>query len=264
MKTKTLSFTVILLLLLGCSNNAGLPKEDNGVNQKTTSPVYPAEIQATDFSLPEGCGWRFYFPTDLSPHHAFYTINSQDDLKDKLYCENNVPVMDFDKYSLLVFICDYGENLTHQLQQIDEYRYKWNIDIKGTTRSGFLSIAILIPAVPENAVVELNVVLSNSGDELKDTGYIVDSYSCTDGLNGYYIISENLKDTLLSYNLPDIYTDPLIFYDLERPEYSYRYEYKIEFTYSIIENDEPRVCLAMYVARYPNARPVIIKSVRRL
>lgn len=190
MKTGIL-FLSVMLLSFGCDNDGDLSKDDNAANTETP-PVYPVEIQATDFSLPEGCGWRFYFPTDLSPHRAFYIINSQDDLKDKLYCEDNVPVMDFDKYSLLVFICDYGENLTHQLQQIDEYRYKWNIDIKGTTRSGFLSIAILIPKLPQNAIVDLDIIDVNSA--------IKGQWICSPDGNVIVSLSFNLSEGKLLIN----------------------------------------------------------------
>jgi len=155
MKTRILSLFIfsICLLLGGCFNSADLYKDKNGENISDLE----GEITTTDYVLPDGCGWNFGFPTDLSPHDAFHIINSQEDMKSLIYCEDNVPVVDFNKYSLLLFICNYGENLTHQIQQVAEYRYKWNIDIKGITRGKDLNILILIPKLPQNATVDLDI-----------------------------------------------------------------------------------------------------------
>lgn len=103
-----------------------------------------------------------------------------------------------------------------------------------------------------------------SDDLSKDVGYIVDYYQCTGGFKGYYIISENLKDTLIAYNLPDVYKDSLEFYDKEKPGYSYRYEYKIEFVYTIAGEEDIPACLALYYIRYPYAKQIIVKSASKL
>lgn len=263
MKTKNLFLLVILLLPSGCSNSSDLFKDDNAANPETPQ-VYPVEIQTSDFSLPEGCRWKCH--TEQS---NVYVIRSIEDILPFIDGEFLESVIDFGKYSLLYARgqCISGiDDITKQLQQISENEYLLNIDITNNLAAvaPLWNIAVLVPVIPQNAIVKLNVVLSNSGDEFKDTGYIVDSYSCTDGFKGYYIISENLKDTLISYNLPDVYKDPLVFYDMERPEYSYRYEYKIEFVYTIAGEEDIPICVALYHIRYPYARQIIIKSANKL
>jgi hypothetical protein len=126
------------------------------------------------------------------------------------------------------------------------------------------NIAIQVPVISQDTEIKLDILSQASDYGLKDTGYIVDSYSCTDGLKGYYIISENLKDTLIAYNLPDVYEVPSVFYDIERPEYSYRYEYKIEFVYTIAKEEDIPVCLALYPVKYPYAKQITVKSASKI
>jgi hypothetical protein len=100
----------------------------------------------------------------------------------------------------------------------------------------------------------------NENTEIKDTGYIVDYQPCSSSFGGYYIISENLKDTLLTYNLLDFYETPLDFGD----GVSHQYEYKIEFTYTIAKDSDYPLCTTFYNILYPYAKHIIIKSVYRL
>jgi hypothetical protein len=115
----------------------------------------------------------------------------------------------------------------------------------------------------------------NDEAELKDgiEGYIIDYDQCagfkergetTAKASGYYIISENLKDTLLTYNLPDdLFEFPWAFFKNESP---YRYEYKIRFTYRLAEEEEKinPLCTAQYAVLYPYAKQVIINKARKL
>jgi hypothetical protein len=94
----------------------------------------------------------------------------------------------------------------------------------------------------------INDPQNGSADDFKDIGYIVD-YAVCEGYShiGYYIITENEEDTLVTYNLPDkVYTFPQSFYDNPEP---YRNSYRIEFTYRLATGDEKKgvVCPAMYL-----------------
>jgi hypothetical protein len=159
MKTKLLLLSAILLLTLGCTNSEGLSKDDSAVNPGT-SPVYPVEIQATDFSLPEGCTWK--------PHTErsnVYVMRSAEDIP--LYIDGEFPEgeIDFEAYSLIVAnkTVPYSgvADIAKQLQQISDNEYLLNIDIAmggvGYMMPVLVRVAVLTPAVPENAVVELNV-----------------------------------------------------------------------------------------------------------
>jgi hypothetical protein len=95
----------------------------------------------------------------------------------------------------------------------------------------------------------INDPKNGSTDDFKDIGYIVDYAGCEgySDIFGYYIITENEEDTLVTYNLPDkVYIFPQSFYD--NPE-QYRNTYRIEFTYRLADGDEKKgvVCPAMYL-----------------
>jgi hypothetical protein len=116
-------------------------------------------------------------------------------------------------------------------------------------------------------------------------GYIVDYNSCaafkergetTAKARGYYIISENLKDTLLTFNLPDdLFEFPWAFFGYAGTDYdwkeggstlAYRYEYKIRFTYRLAEEEEKIIllCNAFLYDPYLRAKQVIIKTASKL
>jgi hypothetical protein len=126
-------------------------------------------------------------------------------------------------------------------------------------------------------------------DELRDSaiyteGYIVNYNRCvglkergeaTAKARGYYIISENLQDTLLTYNLPDdLYEFPLAFFGYApsdydwiegSPEPAFRYTYKIKFTYRLAKEEEKiiPVCDAFHYDLYHMAKQVIIDKIKK-
>ncbi len=106
-------------------------------------------------------------------------------------------------------------------------------------------------------------------------GYIVGFDPCSYQHNykiGFAIITTDLKDTLITYNLPDsIYTFP--------PEYfnnyastgyfpsKARYEFKIRFTYRIAAEDEKvyNLCTAdINESDFYKAKQVIIETVLKI
>jgi hypothetical protein len=112
--------------------------------------------------------------------------------------------------------------------------------------------------------------------ETKQTdGYIVGFDPCSLKNNyatGFAIISMNLKDTLMTYNLPDsIYRFPLEnFQNYENTGYfptDLRFKYKIRVTYAIATESEKisLFCLA-YInqSEFINATQVIIKSASKI
>ncbi|MDR1983546.1 MAG: hypothetical protein LBQ28_01795 [Prevotellaceae bacterium] len=141
-----LKLTAILLILAG----SFACKDDDKFNTVDTS----------DFVLSSGCVWSVHFTTDAIPHDALFVINSEEELIEILYCEGEIPIIDFDKYSLIVFICDYGGKIIYnKLEQVDEYQYKWNIDIniKEETLGSRLNLSVLVPKLRTDTEVILNI-----------------------------------------------------------------------------------------------------------
>jgi hypothetical protein len=121
-------------------------------------------------------------------------------------------------------------------------------------------------------------------DTVYTVGYIVDYERCagfkergetTACANAYFIISENLQDTILTYNLPDdLFEFPSAFFVHAGPDYSwddnpghpYRYAYKIRFTYRLAEEEEKiiLVCDAFHYKFYPRTKQAIINKVSKL
>jgi hypothetical protein len=95
--------------------------------------------------------------------------------------------------------------------------------------------------------------LSSGGTEPKEgTGYIVGYETCglsleTWDATGYYVISEDLKDTLAVYGLPKIFEFPAEAFPITRtregtlnkafPE-KFRYAFKMRFTYTLSSEKE--------------------------
>lgn len=98
-------------------------------------------------------------------------------------------------------------------------------------------------------------------DEEKNTGYPV--------TNGYYIITSDLEDTLLTYNLPKhLFEFPADYFrhmGRSFPE-SARYEYKIKIVYTIATGKElfyPLCTTEKPQSEFNNAYQVIIKSIEK-
>ncbi|WP_445956397.1 hypothetical protein [Yeosuana sp.] len=124
---------------------------------------------------------------------------------------------------------------------------------------------------------------NNSTPSIKNTGYIVGFDPCTINQSykiGYIIITEDLKDTLVTYNLSDdtykmpasvllnptdtLYKIPESYFQGYRntpffPE-SLRNAYPINFSYSITKEDEMIFYLCTTDILFLNFSQVIIKS----
>lgn len=97
-------------------------------------------------------------------------------------------------------------------------------------------------------IVLVSVFSSCNKEVYSDVGYIVGFDPCTGGFldnenKGFIIITEQSKDTLLTYNLPpDIFTFPNAYfanywYVFLFPD-SAKYDYKISFEYSFTEEND--------------------------
>jgi len=109
-------------------------------------------------------------------------------------------------------------------------------------------------------------------------GYIVAYDQCTYAfqVNGFYIVSTNLKDTILTYNLPDsLFNIPRSYFQKykETPYFadSLRYKFKLRATYALTQENEliyppclGIISLSIRVIDFANPMQVTIKSAIKL
>ncbi|MDR3286913.1 MAG: hypothetical protein LBT27_05680 [Prevotellaceae bacterium] len=109
------------------------------------------------------------------------------------------------------------------------------------------------------------------------SGYDACSSVVIDGENGeaggYYIVSEDLRDTLLTYNLPkNIFNFPSScfsttnFYTPRWFPNEFRNEFKMKISYEIASEEDMifYVCLANVLIQHVNATQIIIKSANKI
>jgi hypothetical protein len=128
------------------------------------------------------------------------------------------------------------------------------------------------PNVPEEE--EPNVPGENEPDVPKEEGYIVGQHPCTRALGdkpgGYYIITENPRDTFLTFNMPDSVAELPLIFKVPDKDGPFRCDYKIRLTYRIVEENEKRyvVCPAnLPLGGYPPSDQmdqIIITSIEML
>jgi hypothetical protein len=126
------------------------------VDNPETPLVYPIEIEAIDFSLPEGCTWKHNTEQSVS------VIRSAEDILpfiDGKFLENSI---DFGKYSLLYARGQSTagiDSIMKHLQQVSENEYLFYVDImkNDATEVPLWNIALLVPKISEDARIELLV-----------------------------------------------------------------------------------------------------------
>jgi hypothetical protein len=162
---KTISFIFILssvLLFTGACTNSSMDTMntigENG-NKETVNPDYPIEITGIDFSLPESCGWVYYFPMDAISREVFFVVNSPEELKKyPVSCDKEITGINFDHYSMIIVFSTYmGQgNASYHLLQTDEKHYRMEVDMPVPPVS-FGEIVVLVPKLPQDAILELYV-----------------------------------------------------------------------------------------------------------
>lgn len=130
-------------------------------------PVYPIEIQAADFSLPDGCTWKRH-----NGQENVYVIRSVGDILPLIDGEFPENLVDFGKYSLLVAKGQATSGIQHidkHLQQISENEYLLTIDVMNNdaTEVSLWNIAIRVPVVRQNADIRLNLVVNHKDDPIE-------------------------------------------------------------------------------------------------
>ncbi|MDR2086152.1 MAG: hypothetical protein LBP72_03145 [Dysgonamonadaceae bacterium] len=282
MKKNLFLLTSIVLLLWGCS-----AQDDLSTGTGDENITYPVTIEINDFSLAEfASDWQ-----NLKPD-SVYPIHSEEELQ-RYISPNETSEIDFAEHSLLlVSLSKYNADrkvIQQSLLQVSTNEYQLHLDVLPslTANAQPLSIALLTPKLSREATFELIVNTSMSDDfpEQNDQweGYIVGWEGCSGSsingeygeAKGYYIVSSDLKDTLLTYNLPsDVFKfsatcfnrgrffTPVWFEDV------FRYAFRGYFEYEIVPEEEKiiPICPAITLIRpeAAHAQQVIIKSVKKI
>ena len=162
MKTTKNVLTATLLLLLfaaGCDENMRSNGGGNTGNEK------PIEIPFTEYSLDgTSCQWaNFTYP----PNGELIIINSTEELEKHVVCvENNYPVIDFSKQTLLLGSGNAEKvvhTITKSLLQLSTNKYKLNIEIILSEALVALPttwvIALVTDKLSEESNVELKIIM---------------------------------------------------------------------------------------------------------
>jgi hypothetical protein len=150
---KTLKFLIFAMLALSmcmaCSKLV-TPGQEAG----------EVEIESHDYTLQgTSCSWQY----SKLKAGTVYLINSQEELSSIISCkENEMPHIDFGKYSLLLTRGGTTSGIhafEKQLRQISLSEYSLYVDItlNATTVAQGWSISIKVPKLSPNAVVTLNI-----------------------------------------------------------------------------------------------------------
>jgi hypothetical protein len=121
--------------------------------------TYPVDIPITEYPLGINC---IMFPPVLPD--TLYLVNSQEEFSSLISCDD-LPDINFNKYSLVLGAGASGtviSSITKQLQQLsaNEYHLKIDIRISGFTKADLWSISILIPKMPQDAVINLSLTIN--------------------------------------------------------------------------------------------------------
>ena len=165
--------TFFTLILISCNNNYDVvptPVEEDPVGTFST-------VETTDYTLPTGCRWVYTVP--VGKNSGISIINSQEELV-KHVSSGNVPSsVDFNKYSLLLAYGDSISNvhtLSYQLFRDSENEYKLDVNFLSGTKTWLegWTVALLIPKIPQNTVVQLNEVISQGNPGEYENPYMDD------------------------------------------------------------------------------------------
>jgi hypothetical protein len=121
--------------------------------------TYPVDVEIQDFSFRgTSCYWLLSAPNEIK------LINTQEIFLTLISCrEDDAPVIDFDKYSLLYFYdntCNINSRISKQLlQQTSANEYTLYLDIwpSYTAVAIPLIISLLTEKLPPNAIVTIDI-----------------------------------------------------------------------------------------------------------
>lgn len=279
----------LLLLLLGCFlilTTCQKFLEDLDSKKECENPVYPIEIPITEVNVPDECIWKEY-TTHYSTSDKFKInlINTEVMLYSFTSCADIFPKIDFRTQSVLLVsgTCNQGiEKTDKKLIQLSNstYRLSTNILLNDEMVVSNWRFAIIVPKIDSETSISMEIEEKTvDAVDLQMDGYIIGFDRCSgvkidDGkgkAGGYYIVSTNLKDTVLTYNLPEnifdfpagcfpaTFSSPVWFSDTYNKEFKVNIQYKIAFKEEIVYP----LCQGNILIQNVNATQIIVKSARK-
>ena len=151
----------LLRILLFLGVGATLCKGCNNIGNNELMATYPEDVDMSNFSL-DGtvCSWNWQYLEE----DTVYVINSSEKLLNYISCQKNeVPIIDFNKYSLLL---TYGgttsgvHKIDRNLRQTSINKFKLVVDItlEMTTVAQGWTLSVLVPKIPNSAIIQLDVI----------------------------------------------------------------------------------------------------------
>ena len=152
MKTKTLSLTVILLMIAGgifTACNGGEPEIE----------VFPQEISFTEYSLPNfGCWWTRELVNEL------IVINSKEELENHIWCTTgfNYHPIDFSNYTLLLIngvtsAASFVDSIGFFKFDAEKYILTMRTVMTGFAEPSGWTVSILVPKICYDATIEKKI-----------------------------------------------------------------------------------------------------------
>jgi hypothetical protein len=150
MKNIILISGILLVTLESCSKSSNEKQE------------FIDEIMFTEYSLDSLCQWANFEPNKV------IIINSNEELGNYINCINeNYRYVDFAEHSVLLLRGVTGsspaEVMKKELQQISKNKYSLNLKIREGVLAtpGHWIIAMVIPKLPQDVFIELNIRKTN-------------------------------------------------------------------------------------------------------
>ena len=156
MRTITLAASIVAFSFSSCQKL----KDNLRINELDIPKGGP--VASTDYSLESsGCVWDF----SNAKEDSTYIISDGTELLNFILCSGNStpPSIDFDQYSLVLVHGQTNSNGITSIAKsferfgIQEYRFNIDILLNDTATSQSWHIAMLVPKLPQNTPIELNI-----------------------------------------------------------------------------------------------------------
>ena len=198
MKPQSLFLLTLFIAAFCCFSCEKMPTADTTEIPTDTTEIiipeiYPKVIETIDYFLLDTTNswirplWNdlVEYSVERTSYSYLYPVNSQTELSTILQDKQNLPVIDFDKYTLMRLHTDWSteNNVTYSYIQTGEKTYTVDVEITGlpsllipnlTPQFSFVLTNFLVPKLPEDAVFELNVTRNINLDGARVVRHFID------------------------------------------------------------------------------------------
>ena len=191
--------------------------------------IYPKVIETINYFLPDSSNnwirphWEHVkqYAVKTIDYAYLYAVNSQEELGAILENKQSLPVIDFDKYTLMRLHTDWSteNNVSYSYTQTGENTYTVDVEITGlpalprhpyTPQNIPVFTHFLVPKLPEDAIFELDVTRNMNLDGWRVVKHEIDIPAtvvefCFDiyAITGSFsLVLENNYGLVCAYNVP--------------------------------------------------------------